>query len=60
MTKRIKMGGVKAFLEKRSPIMKGDLKDGMPRNMPWWEDIDTRPKSGDRDKNRLRAGRICN
>jgi hypothetical protein len=39
MTKRTKRGGggVKAFLEKKSPIMKGNLKDGMPRNMLWWE-----------------------
>jgi hypothetical protein len=46
--KEDKKGGFKAFLEKRRPIMKGNLKDGMPRNVLWWEGIDTRPKSGDR------------
>jgi hypothetical protein len=55
-----KNGRFKAFLEKRSPIMKGNLKDGMPRNMSWREGIDTRLKSGDRDENRLRAEKICN
>jgi hypothetical protein len=60
MIKEDKKGGFKAFLEKRRPIMKGNLKDGMPRNVLWWEGIDTRPKSGDRDENRLRAGEICN
>jgi hypothetical protein len=54
--KEDKNGGFKAFLEKRSPIMKGNLKDGMPRNMPWWEDIDTRPKSGDRDETDCEQG----
>ena len=34
--------------------MKGGLKGGMPGNVPWWETVDTRPKSGDRTgKSRL-------
>lgn len=46
--------GIKAFIEKRSMAMKGDLKVGMPSNVPWWEGIDTRPRSGERGaKSRL-------
>lgn len=52
--KEDKKEGFRAFLEKRSPVMKGDLKGGMPRNVPWWESVDTRPKSGERSaKSRL-------
>jgi hypothetical protein len=49
-----KTEGCKVFLEKRSPVMKEGLKGGMPRNVPWWNGIDTRPKSGERSaKSRL-------
>jgi hypothetical protein len=41
-------GPFRAFLEKRNSAMKRDLQAGMPRNVPWWEGIDTRPKSGER------------
>jgi hypothetical protein len=46
--------GFRAFLEKRSPVMKGDLKGGMPRNVPWWDAVDIRPRAGERtSKSRL-------
>lgn len=49
-----KKEGVRAFLEKRKPTMKGNLREGMPRNVPWWEPINTVPRSGLRDaKSRL-------
>jgi len=46
--KEHKRGGFRAFLEKREPTMKGGLKEGMPRNVPWWEPINTTPERGER------------
>jgi hypothetical protein len=46
--KEDKREGFRAFLEKREPRMKGDLKEGMPSNVPWWEPINTTPRRGER------------
>jgi enoyl-CoA hydratase/carnithine racemase len=36
--------GFRAFLEKRKPVFKGDLRSGIPENVPWWEEVDVRVK----------------
>jgi len=41
-----KKEGIRAFLEKREPVMKGTLRDDMPANVPWWTAIDTVPRGG--------------
>jgi enoyl-CoA hydratase/carnithine racemase len=45
-----KKEGFKAFLEKRAPKFKGDLREGMPESVPWWETVDVRVKRGDGPK----------
>ena len=42
-----KKEGFKGFLEKRKPVFKGDLRSGMPENVPWWEEVDVRVKRED-------------
>jgi len=37
-----KKEGFRAFMEKRKPVFKGDLKGNMPVSVPWWEPVDTR------------------
>lgn len=37
-----KKEGFAAFLEKRKPVFKGDLREGLPVSVPWWEDVDVR------------------
>lgn len=39
-----KKEGFRAFLEKRKPLFKGDLRGGMPESVPWWEEVDVRVK----------------
>ena len=42
--------GFKAFWEKRAPKFKGDLREGMPESVPWWEPIDVRVRRGEGSK----------
>lgn len=49
--KEDKKAGIRAWLEKREPQMKGDLEEGMPGNVPWWEEVNVvPPRRGDRDE----------
>jgi hypothetical protein len=52
-----KAEGFRVFLEKMRPVIKGGLKGGMSRNLPWWNGKDTRPKSGERCKIKVVGGK---
>ena len=38
-----KQEGIKSFLEKRGPEF-GGLDEGVPGMVPWWGEVDTRPR----------------
>ncbi|CZS97238.1 uncharacterized protein RAG0_06402 [Rhynchosporium agropyri] len=44
--KEDKKEGIEAWMEKREPEMKSDMRSGMPGNVPWWEELRVIPHRG--------------